>query len=430
MATKAVAPVRGLRRAGRRLRGAECVEVRPPGRETRPGSAAEHVVERLRVAVVLGQRGKPERRLDRSQQAVVRVADVGDEPGADCGGPEDDRGHELRRVLVVIGILVEGDDRQRPLRAPGRRDQDAAQRPREEAIAGPDPASLHVVAVVGPHPGEVGRGRGAGQVCLHFLKRDVVGRAVRGAVAHLGEVQERQIVVPVVAVDGVVTRSGGVLQVGLPRLVGGVDQVSDLAGPDREARIDLQGIGEWDPEHPAGRQREVVAVAGVLLGEQIRQKAGVRQEAVQIRGLPPVADHRAQALVLEHEHEHVVKPRDVGGGWRQPRRRFHRRADREAQPAGDRSVVSGDRSVGAVEVPERRHQADDDPRCDRAVGNGAGNRPARERGLARASNWPDDRVSERCVPCREERGGHRRCAGGGPAQPAGQAIARSAAQRG
>jgi hypothetical protein len=119
-----------------------------------------------------------------------------------------------------------------------------------------------------------------------------VRRTVRGLFADVGEVQEREVVVPVVAVNGVVARAVRALEVSLPALARGIDQVTEVRRADRVARVDLQRIGERDAERAAARDREVVRVARMLLGEQVRQQGAMRQQAVEVRGaarLPTIA---------------------------------------------------------------------------------------------------------------------------------------------
>src|SRR5579875_2251438 len=130
------------------------------------GNLGERVVYRRGIAVVAGQRAEAERCLDGPEQAVVGVADARDVSLADSGGAEQQGRHPLGGMLVVVAILVERDDRQRPLGAPRRRAHDGTKFPGQEAITGADPAAFHVAAVVRADPGEARRGGGAGQVAL------------------------------------------------------------------------------------------------------------------------------------------------------------------------------------------------------------------------------------------------------------------------
>ena len=71
-----------------------------------------------------------------------------------------------------------------------------------------------------------------------------------GAIANVGEVQKRQIVVPVVAVDGVVARSGGALEVGAPGLVRGADQIADVAARTLKRGLISSGSVSGIPNAP------------------------------------------------------------------------------------------------------------------------------------------------------------------------------------
>ena len=128
-----------------------------------------------------------------------------------------------------------------------------------------------------------------------------------GTVPDVGEVRHRHVVVPVVAVHGVVARPGRALQIGLPAFVRGVDKVADVRCADGVLGVLLERVIQRDAERAAAGEREVVAVARVLLGEEVAQQAGVRQQAIQVRSLPGVADDRAEVLVLEVEQEHVLE---------------------------------------------------------------------------------------------------------------------------
>jgi hypothetical protein len=52
--------------------------------------------------------------------------------------------------------------------------------------------------------------------------------------------------------------------------VGRVGLLADVAGVDGVPGVLFERVGERDPERAATGQREVVAVAGVLLGEEVR----------------------------------------------------------------------------------------------------------------------------------------------------------------
>src|SRR5262249_27811920 len=129
----------------------------------------------------------------------------------------------------------------------------------EEVVAGPDPAALHVGAVVRTDPGQVRGGSRAPQVTGQGGERRQVRGAVGGPVPDAGEVQERQVVVPVVAVHGVVARPAGALVVALPGLARGADQAGQVPGPDRVPRVDLQRVGQRDPERAPAGDGQVVA---------------------------------------------------------------------------------------------------------------------------------------------------------------------------
>ena len=160
-------------------------------------------------------------------------------------------------------------------------------------------------------------------------ERDQVRRAVRRPIADVPEVEHREVVVPVVAVDGVVAGPVGALQISLPRLVGGDDEVADVPGVDRVARVLLERVVEREPERAAACESDVVAVARVLLGEEVREQAGTRQEPVQVGSVDGVADDGAEVLVLEVIEEHVGKARHVRDRGAKRRRR--------ARPAPRRS---------------------------------------------------------------------------------------------
>ena len=222
--------------------------------------------------------------------------------GTRCGG-----------ALAVGRVLVEGDDRERALGAPGRRVHDLRQLGLEEGVAGGDAAALHVGAVVGGHPREVRRAGGGLQVLAEFLKRHDVGRAVGGAVAHVLEVEHRLVVIPVIAVHGVVAGAVGGLGVRLPGLVRGVDFVTDVGRVDRVERVFLFRVVERDAEGGPAGEGEVVGVARVLFGVEVGQRGAVLPEAVEVRGLLDVADDVAVVLVLEVEEEDVLVARARSG---------------------------------------------------------------------------------------------------------------------
>ena len=363
---------------------------------------AEDVVDRLRVAVVRRQRSQAERALNRAQQAVVRVTDGRDVAATHPGGTQHHGRDPLRRALMVVGVFVEGDDGQRSLGAPGRGAHDLTKLVGEEPIAGADAATLHVIAIVDAHPDEVRSGGGARQVATHRLQRQHMGRAVGRAQPDVSEVQERQIVVPVVPVDRVVTGPGGALVVGLPALVGTVDEVADVGGTDRVLGVRLQGVGQRNAEDAATGQRQIVAVAGMLFGVELVQLTPAGQQAVVVGRLSTVADDGAHILILEVEEEHVVVARDVHRGRPQRRHRAQRRAHRESQVVGHGAVIAHGRRVGTVDVVQSGRQAQGDrarvapagrcPVSDRAVIALAAERfrPPTGPSLRRASSRPAD----------------------------------------
>ena len=342
-------------------------------------------------------------------------------------GPEHERQHALGRMLVVVAVLVEGDDGQGPLGPPGRRAHDGAQLGLQELVAGLDPAALHVGAVVGGRPGEVRRGRRAGQVGPQRREREQVRRAVGGLAADVGEVGHRLVVVPVVLVHRVVARAVRALQVGLPRLVPGADEVADVAGVDRVLGVQLQRVGERDAERAAAGQREVVGVARVLLGEEVGQDAGVRDQAVEERGLLGVAQHRAEILVLEVEQEHVLVARHVCGRWGERRRAPDRGRDAEPQAVGHRPVVPHQGRVRAVVVGERCRQDQRDPGAGGARRERARGGPVGEPVVAAAV--ADDTAREHRARGGKERHRHRRLARCRAAKPARELVPRAGGHR-
>ena len=338
-------------------------------------------------------------------------------------GPEHERQHALGRMLVVVAVLVERDDGQRALGPPGRRAHDGAQLGGQEPVTGPDPAALHVGAVVGGHPGEVRRGGRAGQVGPQRRQRRKVRRAVGGPASDVGEVGHRLVVVPVVLVHRVVAGAVRALQVRLPRLVPGADEVADVAGVDRVLGVQLQRVGERDAERAAAGQREVVGVARVLLGEEVGQDAGPRDQAVEERGLLGVAQHRAEILVFEVEEEHVLVARHVGGRWGERRRAADRGRDAEPQAVGHRPVVPHQGCVRAVVVGERCRQDQRDPGAGGARRERARGGPVGEPVVAAAV--ADGTAREHRPRGGEERHRHRRPARGRAAKPARQLVPRA-----
>ncbi len=327
------------------------------------------------------------------------VPPVRDVALADARRPDEQRRDPLRRVLEVVAVLVERDDRERTLRPPRGRAHDGAELGGEEVVARLDPAALHVGAVVRADPSEARRSTGAGEVARQRLKRQQVRRAVGRPFPHVSEVGHRLVVVPVVAVHGVVARPGGALQVRLPRLVRGADQVADVAGPDRVLGVLLERVGERDAERAAAGEREVVGVARVLLGVEVAEQAAAAEQAVEERRLPLVPDDRVQVLVLEVEQEHVLVTGDPRGwsGQRGPRGRGR---DMEVQAVGRRVVVAGQGRVRSVVVPVRGGQDERDPDGGGARRKRSGRRTASQRDLrGRAADRPDGRVPERLAAC-------------------------------
>ena len=243
----------------------------------------------------------------------MRVADVRDVALRARRPTEHQRRDPLRWLLVVVGVLVEGDDRQRALGAPRRvsartlraalpgtgrrrgsrsppcrcsrwarsRRSSAWWRAREVALSASSGTSARRSRRAGRarrgSTGTAGRRSSSSRGrCRRTARRRSEGRPARSRV-------RRPIRSPMLrCVDGV-------------------------------ARVHLERVRERDPERAAAREREVVGVAGVLLGEQVGEQAALRHQAVEVRRLLVVADHRVVVLVLEIEQEHVVEPRDVGG---------------------------------------------------------------------------------------------------------------------
>ena len=117
------------------------------------------------------------------------------------------------------------------------------------------------------------------------------------------------------AVHGVIARPVRALQVRLPGLVRGPDQIADIPGPDRVLRIFLERVIQRYAERAAARQREVVRVAWMLLGEEVSEQARAREQAVEERSLPGIADDGVIVLVLEVKQENMLVTRCVRG-WR------------------------------------------------------------------------------------------------------------------
>ena len=174
--------------------------------------------------------------------------------------------------------------------------------------------------------------------------------------------------------------------------MGGVDEVADVARPDRVERVLLLRVGQRHPERAAARQRQVVAVARVLLGVELAQQAGVREQAVQVRRLLLVADDRVVVLVLEVEQEDVLEARHPRGRRGGRPRRADRRRDGQAQVAGHGPVVPGDRRVRAVDVAQRGGQHQPDLRGRGPGGQRPGAGPAGQHGVAAAG--PADRADD------------------------------------
>jgi hypothetical protein len=99
-------------------------------------------------------------------------------------------------------------------------------------------------------------------------------------------------------VHGVVARAVGGLRARLPGLVRGVDFVPDVARVDGVERVLLFRVVERDAEGGAAGEGEVVGVARVLLGVEVRQRGAVLPEAVQVRGLADVADDVAEVVAV------------------------------------------------------------------------------------------------------------------------------------
>ena len=184
-------------------------------------------------------------------------------------------------------------------------------------------------------------------------QRDQVRRAVGRPVADVGEVHHRHGRRPSSS-RAPCCRTARRRSAGSPSSVSCAASTRSpmLRRVDRVLRVLLGRVVERDAERAAAGQGEVVAVARVLLGEEVGQQAGPRQQAVQVRRLRGVADDLAEVLVLEVEQEHVLVARHAGGGRGQ-----HRAAGRyrhgEAQAAGDGAVVADHRRVRPVVVRER-----------------------------------------------------------------------------
>ena len=330
---------------------------------------------------------------------------------------------------MVVMVLIEGDDGQRPLGPPGRRAHDGAKLPGQEIVPGPDPAALHVGAVIGAHPGEAWRAGRAGQVGPQRLQRDHVSGAVGGPVADVGEVRHRQVVVPVVLVHRVVARAGRALQVALPGLVRRVHEVADVAGMDRVVRVLLQRVVQRDAERAAAGQGEIVAVARVLRSEEVGEHTGLGQQAVEERGLPRIADDRLVALVLEVKEEHVLVARDAGPRRGERRRAADRGGDAEPQVIGDGPVIAHERRVRPVDVGQRCGQDQRDPGAGRPRRQRARRHPAGQPAFPPAPAGRADRAPAEHPPGRgQERHPHGGPAPGGAAEPRRQPVSGAGGQ--
>ncbi len=196
------------------------------------------------------------------------------------------------------------------------------------------------------------------------------------------------------------------------------------------ARIVYRGFSssgsvERDPERAPARQREVVAVARVLLGEEVREQAGPRQQAVEVGGLPGVADDRTEVLVLEVEQEHVLETGNVRRGRGERRGPAGPRGHAEPQAVGDRPVVAHARRARAVDVGQRGGQDERHPGTGRPGGEHTRGGRTGESGRGR----PDRAAAEHPAGRRQERHRHRGLALVGSAEPGGEAVAGAAGQQ-
>ncbi len=213
------------------------------------------------------------------------------------------------------------------------------------------------------------------------------------------------------------------LQVFLPAAVRGIDEVADVAGGDGVPGVGLQRVSGRRPERASARHGEVVPVAGMLLGEHVREQAAPVQQPVEVGSLPGVADDRIEVLVLEIEQEHMLVAGYVRGWRQQPGRGADRRRNAEPQAIGDSLVIAPVGGGRAVEIRQRCRQYQGDPRADRLPrdkpGGRPGGQPAPARHLAhRADRVPRQHPARRGHECHR----HRRPALPVAAQPARQGV--------
>jgi hypothetical protein len=99
-------------------------------------------------------------------------------------------------------------------------------------------------------------------------------REIGGPVPDTGAVQERQVIVPVLIMHGVIARPVGALQVAFPGLMRTRDQIRDIGRVNRIVRVYLERIGWRQAKCAAAGQGQIVSVARMRFCVQIGQQAG------------------------------------------------------------------------------------------------------------------------------------------------------------